>query len=176
MSPLVKQYLKFFLLFGGSYGFIMYLMDTFTGETGSVMKYLFLACFFGAAMSLTLVTYHKYRLRKDGVGDLNDSNMKVSQSKKLVSKLSIDEIASKLRTDSEIANMGITKADDSIIIKTGMTWRSWGEVIKITINPTSYKNGSEYTIQSSPKLKTTLIDYGKNLHNVNRIYELISKE
>ena len=173
MSPIFKQYVKMFLLFGIIYGCISWIMDFLVGDSTVIPVYLFSSVFFGAAMSLTLVTYQRYRLKKDGVEDLNDSNLKVNQSKKIILELSIDEIMSKLKTDSELAKMGIKKTDDEIVIKTGITWRSWGEVIRIIRNQNS--NGSEYTVQSSSKVKATLIDYGKNLHNVERICKLISK-
>jgi hypothetical protein len=35
------------------------------------------------------------------------------------------------------------------------------------------KTGFQIHISSSPKLKTTLVDYGKNLENINRIESVI---
>jgi hypothetical protein len=50
--------------------------------------------------------------------------------------------------------------------------KSWGEEIKIILKSKT-KSEFEYMISSSPKLKTTLVDYGKNLENINRIENAI---
>ncbi len=42
----------------------------------------------------------------------------------------------------------------------GISLRSWGESIKITI--TEEKIGSRIQAESKPKMETTLFDYGKN--------------
>ncbi|MEZ4358061.1 MAG: hypothetical protein R2876_05480 [Eubacteriales bacterium] len=58
----------------------------------------------------------------------------------------------------------------TIKIKTGVSWKSWGENLLITISPTA--NGmSQIAITSASKYG--LIDWGKNQDNLNNILNLI---
>jgi len=172
MSPIMKQYLRVFLFTGITYGTVMYIVDAFSGDAGGVGKYMFLACFFGGLMSLGLVTYQRYRLKKDGIEDISEDNLKVTQSRAIESKLSIDDIVSRLQNDVMTSNMNIIKTDFGLKLKTGMTMRSWGEVITISTNSEDGRNG--YIIKSASKMKSTMIDYGKNLKNVKDIIRILS--
>jgi len=49
--------------------------------------------------------------------------------------------------------------------KTGMTWRGFGEVLTVRVLATG-RSLSRVTIRSEPKLKTTTVDYGKAVENV----------
>lgn len=61
----------------------------------------------------------------------------------------------------------------TISIKTGVSWKSWGENLLITISPAA--NGmSEIAITSASKYG--LIDWGKNQDNLNNILNLIYTE
>ena len=53
-----------------------------------------------------------------------------------------------------------------------MTWLSWGEEISIILQ-TKGESDFNYKISSRPKLKMTLVDFGKNLENVNRLENVI---
>ncbi len=50
----------------------------------------------------------------------------------------------------------------------GISLRSWGESIKITI--TEEKIGSRIQAESKPKMETTLFDYGKNKENLEALF------
>jgi hypothetical protein len=50
----------------------------------------------------------------------------------------------------------------------GISLRSWGESIKITI--TEEKIGSRIQAESKPKMETTLFDYGRNKENLEAIF------
>lgn len=61
----------------------------------------------------------------------------------------------------------------TISVKTGVSWKSWGENLLITVSPSS--NGlSEISITSSSKYG--LIDWGKNQDNLNNILNLLAYE
>lgn len=65
------------------------------------------------------------------------------------------------------------EVENGVLLTTGVSWKSWGEEIKILLK--DYKETVfEYQILSSPKLKITLIDYGKNLENINRIESIMT--
>lgn len=172
MKPLTKLYLKTFLFTGIPYGLIMMGFDLLDGNGFKLWKFLFLTFFFGISMSLTLVFFHKYRLKKNGVRELTDENLGVTQTKEIKTKLRMTELMDKLKKDPIIGKMKMTETDNGITLKTGMTWKSWGEEIKI-VRKSETDSDFEYQISSSSKLKTTIVDYGQNIQNLNRIENVI---
>lgn len=172
MKPLTKLYLKTFLLTGIPYGLIMIGFDLLDGDGFKLWKFLSLTFFFGITMSLILVSFHKYRLKKNGIQEITDENLEVTQTKEIKTKLGKTELINKLKTDPIIGKMKMTETENGIALKTGMTWKSWGEEISIVLKSET-DSDFEYQISSSPKLKTTIVDYGKNLQNLNRIENVI---
>lgn len=61
----------------------------------------------------------------------------------------------------------------TISISTGVSWKSWGENLLITVSPVS-GGYSEVSISSSSKYG--LVDWGKNQNNLNQIFTLLSAE
>ena len=62
-----------------------------------------------------------------------------------------------------------------IIAITGITWKSWGEVISFAIHKID-NNKIQVIISSKPILCTTLVDYGKNLENVEKIVAFLQEK
>lgn len=172
MKPITKLYLKTFLLTGIPYGLIMLGFDLADGDGFRLWKYLFMTFFFGITMSLILVSFHRYRLKKNGIQEITDENVGINQSKSLKTELNKTDLINKLKTDPIIGKMKMVEIENGVLLKSGMTWKSWGEEVKIILK-TDNKTVFEYQISSSPKLKTTLVDYGKNLENINRIENVI---
>ncbi len=173
MKPLTKLYLKTFLLTGIPYGLITIGFDLLDGDGFKLWKFLFSTFFFGLIMSLTLVSFHKYRLKKYGVQELSDENLGVTQTKEIKTKLGKIELVNKLKSDPIISKMEMIDTENGINLKTGMTWKSWGEEIKIILKSEN-NSDFEYQISSSPKLKMIIVDYGKNLQNLTRIENVIN--
>jgi hypothetical protein len=147
--------------------------DLLDGDGFKLWKFLFLTFFFGITMSLTLVSFHKHRLKKYGIQELSDENLGVTQKKEIKTKLGKIELINKLKSDPIIGKMKMIETENGITLNTGMTWKSWGEEIKIILKSEN-NSDFEYQISSSPKLKTTIIDYGKNLQNLIRIENVIN--
>lgn len=123
-------------------------------------------------MSLALVPFHRYRLKKNGIQEITDENVGASQKKSVKSKFNKSELIQKLKIDPIIGKMKMTETENGILLETGMTWKSWREKSKINLK--DYEgNDFEYQITSRPRLKITLVDYGKNIENSNRIENLI---
>ena len=59
-----------------------------------------------------------------------------------------------------------------IVAMTGPTWKSAGETVQIIIRKIN-ENQTRVCILSSPALKTTLLDFGKNLENVVAVKEAL---
>lgn len=172
MKPITKLYLKTFLLTGIPFGLIMLGFDLADGDGFRIWKLLLMTFFFGTAMSLILVSFHSYRLKKNGVQEITDENVGVNQKRNLSTKLNKEEIIQRLKADPVIGKMKMTEIENGILLKAGMSWKSWGEEIKITLKANE-DTDSEYQVSSSPRLKTTIVDYGKNIENINRIESLI---
>ncbi|WP_299438310.1 hypothetical protein [uncultured Aquimarina sp.] len=172
MKPITKLYLKTFLFTGIPYGLIMLGFDLADGEGFRLWKYLFMTFFFGITMSLILVSFHQYRLKKNGIQEISNDNIRVNQSINLKTGLNKTDLIKKLKTDPIIGKMKMKEIENGILLKSGISWKSWGEEIKIMLK-SEKESDFEYIISSSPKLKTTLVDYGKNLENVYRIENVI---
>ncbi|WP_347860920.1 hypothetical protein U0355_09445 [Salimicrobium sp. PL1-032A] len=60
------------------------------------------------------------------------------------------------------------KRDGIIIIHTGASWKSWGDEILFQIQDTDAST-TRVAVTSRPKVKMTMMDYGKNHENVSAI-------
>ncbi len=90
--------------------------------------------------------------------------------KNVKSELNKTELVNKLKTDS-IAGT-ITEIENGLVLKTGISMSSWGEKIKINLLSKG-DNDFDYQVSSSPLMWITIIDFGKNLENVEHIESLI---
>ena len=62
--------------------------------------------------------------------------------------------------------------DHEIKLISLISWKSFGEVIKIKIR--HFQDGlNEFEIISRPRIRFTMLDSGKNLSNVNRLQRVI---
>lgn len=172
MNPIAKLYLKTFLLTGLPFGLLTQGFDLVGGGEFSLWKFLFMTFFFGLTMSLILVSFHRYRLKKSGIQELTNQNVGVNQTRIVKSTLTKAELIQKLENDPVFGNINRKETETGIFFNTAMTWKSWGEKIEIRLKP-HQEIGFEYHISSKPKLKTTLVDYGKNLENVDWIENMI---
>jgi hypothetical protein len=111
-------------------------------------------------------------LKKNGIQELSDENLGVTQTKEIQTKIRKTELISKLKKDPIIGKMKMIETENGIALKSGVSWKSWGEEIKIVLKSETDPD-FEYQISSSPRLKTTIIDFGKNLQNLNRIENVI---
>jgi hypothetical protein len=172
MKTTTKLYLKTFLFTGIPYGLIMTGYDLAVGNGFILWKFLFLTFFFGITMSLFFVLPHKNRLKKIGNREVTTENLKLIQTKNIQTKLNKKELIEKLKTDQIIGKMKMVEMENGILLKSDMTWKSWGEEIKILLISTK-DTEFEYKITSRPRVKITLLDYGKNLENIHRIETVI---
>jgi hypothetical protein len=61
----------------------------------------------------------------------------------------------------------LTQSDSLIEIRVGFSWRSWGEIVRVEIIPG--ENETLVKVVSTPKLSTTVIDWGANKRNVEKV-------
>lgn len=174
MKPTTKLYVKTFLLTGLPFGLIVLGFDLAISNSINIGKYLFLVFCFGTVMSLILINLQMHWLKKSGVQKITAKNSGVNQTVEIKSDFNTTELIKKLKSDPIIGKMKFTEIENGVLLNTGITWKSWGEEIKISL-----KNHTEayftYQISSTPKLKTTLFDYGKNLENINQIKNALKR-
>lgn len=173
IKPLTRLYLKIFIATGFSFGIISLIIDLYKGTEIELWKYIFSTFFFGLLMSLVLVYLHKNKLKKSGINEINEANLKVTQSRDIQTDLNKSELIKKLNEDPSIRKMKIKEIENGIVISTKMTLWSLGEIIKIELKSTK-DSVFEYNVSSRPKLKITLIDYGKNIQNIDLIKKVIT--
>jgi len=171
MNAIVKLYIKVFLLMGIPWGILMLLFDLLDGTGFSFWKLVLRIVLFGGFMSLTLVSLHILKLNKIGAGKLPES-LGVNHTRYINSSIVPNELASRLEADPAISKIYISDSENEIKLDTSLTWASFGENISIQARPIG-SNQFEYKISSSPKLGTTLVDFGKNIQNVNRIEKIL---
>ncbi len=171
MKPVSKLYLKTFLVMGILFALSTTINDVTTGHPFNFQKFLFLGILFGGFMSLILVTMHKNGLKAIGITEPTEEELKPNQQAEFISKMSKSDFIKRLSQDKVYSKMKLSEKDAVINLKSGYTWKSFGESITVKISDLT-TDTFKYQVQSKPKLPTTLIDYGKNLENILRIKEL----
>jgi len=132
-----------------------------------------IAAIWGAFMSLGIGTMHVLLIRRGGEKEFTDSTLRVNQNRVVSSTISKNELFEMLKADQYFGRMKVFEQDDCVKVKTKMTFWSFGENIVIRTKALN-ENIFEYNISSKPWLPTTLVDYGKNLRNINRLENLIA--
>jgi hypothetical protein len=166
----MKLYLKNFIFSGFVFGLIMGLLNGL--EFGIKSGLLF-----GFVMSILSVTMHRQATRK--YKDFGYDVSSVIQERKLkINTDSVDVFIACLNSLENIKNCKIIdkdKAKGTIHAKSGSTWQSFGEVLNINILPVDSKFVS-VTIESKPKVSITLVDYGKNIKNIESIIDFLNNK
>lgn len=70
--------------------------------------------------------------------------------------------------------MSFKKVPSGFELNSGLSWKSWGEVIRI-LYVSEDSSGFRYDITISLKVLTTIVDYGKNLKNIQSIENAFEK-
>ena len=161
----MKRFFKLFFYTGVPSGILMgYFYHSFS-------QGLTFGLFFGFFCTLCFRIMETIALKKIGK---RDSDFSVRQERKFEVtmlkqdairkiKLVLDEMKAKILNDD--SSNGIIEA------KAGFSWKSFGEIIIVRF---SGNNGKmEIFVESRPALATTMVDYGKNLQNVEKFQELM---
>ena len=173
----MRLYLRVFIWTGGPFGILIGLFYALmTNSLKGLLLGLYAGTAFGLFMSLILVTLHylfsaKYRTIK-GI-DIGS----VVQQKFMELDLSFDQAYDRcLQSINAIRKCKIESEDRSdglINAKTSSSLKCFGENIEYRI--WNSKNGiTRVKIMSRPRLKTTLVDYSKNLDNIEKISSFLA--
>jgi len=80
-----------------------------------------------------------------------------------------------IRSLDSISRSRVIKKNHSlgrIIAEAGLNWKTWGDTISFEISDTG-EGSSRIRISSRPAARTTIVDFGKNLQNINRIVSFL---
>lgn len=170
MNKYLKIWIKSALYFGISMGIFYtiqqdgYISGAITGAIAGLL--------FGCVM--VAITYVSDRKMK-GEGIENNSSS-VHYKRSLTINLPIEALSSVI--EQAISSIHKSKINVSkrnhFEAKVGLTWKSFGEDILITLMPTDA--GIIAKIESKSSIKTTIVDYGKNLENVLSIVSFLEQE
>ena len=156
-------------------GILTFLLDFFLGREFDLQSLLRESIIFGFVMSLINVVTHIIAVQQNGVEKIREEHLRVVSKRNFKSSLSKEEVIKILKEDSRTVNMKISEMDAGVLLDTKVSMKSFGE--KIVIKLLGKKDSEfEYEISSAPKLKTTLVDFGKNLENVNQIENVLRKK
>lgn len=170
------NYLKFVVIFGVTFGVFMGLMGAFGNHNDALYVGAIQGLFFGAFMAAWMVWWtRRSRLRLAAKG-IAVASMHPRQERQL--QMSVPPTAALevcIRALNQVPKARIVATNSvagTVMARIGMTWRSFGERVTITVSPDSA--GSRITIASTPLLPTTMVDGGKGVENVETVLKELS--
>lgn len=175
----MNRYLKLFLGTGIPFGIFMGISNSFRyGFPSGLVEGLFAGIFFGGFMSLILGFLHSRSVKRMPSGKSEEA-MDVHHLRNVELWLPYDKVfnlcVESLRL---IKKCKIQKEDISqgkIVAKASMTWKTWGDVISFDVRKID-NDRTQVIVSSRPAVRTTLVDYGKNLENVERISSFLKEQ
>jgi len=171
-------YLKLFFASGVPYGIVMGVIYSLCcGFFLGILAGLFSGILFGGFMSLILGFLQSWSVKRIS-SEKSDEVIGVHHTRTVELRLPYDR-AFNLCIESLklIKKCNVQKEDRShgkIIAKACATWKSWGEIISFDICKIDDER-TQVTVSSRPVLRTTLVDYSKNLENVESIIRFFKR-
>jgi hypothetical protein len=174
----MKRNLKIFLWSGISFGTVMgarysHLYGPAAGLKGGILSGLL----FGTLMFIIMGFLHTHAVKKM-VTNNSGNALRTHHVRDLDLKSPYDRAYDLCISSLSLFRRCIIQEEDRslgrIVARTGINWKTWGDLISITIKRTD--NGYTYIeISSRPNARTTIVDYGKNLENVEKIVSFLKK-
>lgn len=173
MKPIFKYALKLFIIMTIGMFLISVFDDYLFEDEIKISGILFKSLFFGLFMSITITLAQVYGVKAMGLTEITDDNLKAYSERAIESSLLPQQIIHKLQASKDFKIISSTNDKNSIELKSGLSFESWGEKIEIeTIK--NENNVFTYLIKSKPIIEYTLADYGKNKENVDKIINIIN--
>lgn len=186
---IIRFYIRLFLAtaipFGIIFGIIVgiYLVFQYGYRYGflGLGAGLFAGILYGGFMSLIGGSLHVWSVKRMSYGksvEIKDIT-NVHHFRNIELKLPYDKVFNLCIESLKMFKRYKIKKEDysygKIIAITGITWKSWGEVISFAIHKID-NNKIKVIISSKIILCTTLVDYGKNLENVEKIVAFLQEK
>ncbi len=174
----MNLYLKLFLASGIPFGILSGALSSFlVGFPVGLIVGLMVGLFAGGLFSLAVGYLHRLSVRRMPYGE-PEGAMDVHHVRHVELRLPYDQAFDLcISSLSAVRKGGIRREDrplGRIDVKAGMTWKTWGDVISFDLRRID-ENRTRVEVSSGPALRTTLVDYGKNLENVERIMGFLTR-
>ena len=164
-------FVKLLLMSGIPFGFLMGIMSLQMGDNADAIRNGILSgLLFGTFVSYILISLNKSLSRKV-VSDASMPDFDIHQVRRIVMGMPYEQAFSQciqsLKTINRCRIISQSLDNGEIRARAGLNWKTWGD--DININLTEGKDTTEVEISSRPSARSTLVDFGKNLDNVERI-------
>ncbi|MBI5099514.1 MAG: hypothetical protein HZB30_09790 [Nitrospirae bacterium] len=174
----MNRNLKIFLANGIPFGiFTAILFSSLYGIKVGLSSGLISGLIFGFLMFIILGFLHSRAVEKIA-GEKSEESMGTYQERNIKLQLPYDRtfdlcikslnLISRCRVQEEDRSQG------KIIARSFINWKTWGDTISFDIAGISNEN-TAVKVSSRPTSWSTLVDYGKNLENVNTIVSFLEK-
>lgn len=170
----MNKYLKIWMKSGAYFGISMGIFYIFQQNNyiAGAISGVVAGLLFGSAMA-GFTYFADKNMKKKGIVNYSTS---VNQTQSLIISLPFETVKSVIQE----AVLSVSKAKikstnhSSVEAKTGFTWKSFGEDIVVSLER---KDSSTIArINSKSSVKTTVVDYGKNLENIQNISSFIKQK
>lgn len=175
----MKRFLKLFLAsgitFGSLFGSLVY--SPFLGNRSAPLNIRILApilsglCF-GFIVAVSFLLLEKYMVKKNG-GKAHAAQLRQEKNFSLpISKADALDRAQEVLPLLKAKIKSIDKNKGLIIANRGISWRSFGERLIISLKEDK-ESLTVIKVESAPALRLAMVDYGKNLENVEKFFSLM---
>ncbi len=176
----MKRFLKLFLASGITFGLLFgsLIYPPFLGNRSvplniRILAPIFSGLCFGFFVAVSFFFLEKYMVKKNG-GKGHAAGVK--QRKNFSLPISKEDALNRAQEVMPLLKAKIKSIDKNkglIIANRGVSWKSFGEKLIISL-----KEDKEcltvIKIESEPALKLAMVDYGKNLENVEKFFSLMN--
>lgn len=175
----MNRYMKLFLVLGISFGGSMGILLAFRhGLYFGIIIGIIAGVCFGGIMASILGLIHSRSVQRISHESTNQ-DMDVEHIKSIELKIpynvAFEFCLEALDSIKKYKIKKKNKSRGSIYVKTGMTWKTWGDNILFKLFKINEKS-TRVEISSKPTVRTTLIDYGKNLDNIENIISYLKSK
>jgi hypothetical protein len=174
----MKLYFKLFLATGIPFAIFTGILNAFQfGLLSGLISGLITGILFGGFMSLILGFLQTWSVKQlpfakseEATGVHHVRNAELLLPYDVTFNTCIKSLSSikKCRIQNKDRSQG------KIIAKTSMTWKTYGDVISFQLSRIDDER-TQVQVSSRPFVRTTLVDYGKNLENVETIFRIIKQ-
>jgi hypothetical protein len=124
-----------------------------------------------------ILTFAHSRIVKSKARGESEQDFDVHQQRTITLRLPYDKAFDICKESLKAVNGSVKEMKLSagkIEARTGWTWKAFGCVISYVVKPIG-EQLTEVEVLSRPRVRTTLVDYGENLDNVDKICAFLSK-
>jgi hypothetical protein len=173
----MNRYIKVPLLMGGPYALMQMIFALLDGRPMEEILFRATTGFVSFVLLGLILTFAHSQIVKGMVRIKSEQDFSVHQQRNVTLRLPFDKAFEVCKESLEALNKRIkivNASDGSIEAITGSTVKTFGCVISYVVKPINERL-TEVQVSSMPLVRTTLIDYGENLENVEKICAFLSE-